>query len=120
MQRIAIETAEDRAKLQSYFFIRESESIDFLNRVEAIAPQAGVTLETEGLKQVEGKEDGYVWIESQFSFSGSRDDVQRFVRILETLPYQLRLTNLEMSAQSSSLWEALVTIKVRVLDYDSQ
>lgn len=118
LQRIAEETVSDREKVSSYFLFRESDSIDFLNKVESLAPEAGVVLKTEGLELIEDKVDDSEWIEVQFSFVGSRENVQRFIKVLETLPYVLRVTDINMSARSSTEWSVRLTLKVIVSTYD--
>jgi hypothetical protein len=118
LQRLADDSTEDRARLQSFFLRQESDSIDFLNRVETIAPSAGVALETNELKSLKEKDSEEEWVQASFSFSGSRENVQNFVQVLETLPYVLRLTDLEMDARSTTIWQAEVTLQVRVLPYD--
>lgn len=118
LQRIAEESATDRLQLSSYFFSSESESIDFLNMVENLAPETGVTLETDTLNLIEDAEDGKQWVEIGFSFEGSRNRVQNFLRILEELPYVAKIMKIEMSATSQSKWESQVTMRVRVLTYD--
>lgn len=117
LQRLADETALEREELQTYFLAKESESIDFLNLVESLAPQVGVSLSTVSLEEV--IEDGNVaWVEPTFSFSGSRDRVGNFIKILETLPYVLRISSVDMASNAGSKWEVQVTMQVRVLSYD--
>lgn len=116
--RLADETAIDREQLQTYYLEREGDSIDFLSRVESTAPKAGVHLETNELSLVEEKGQEGAWVSASFTFSGDKQAVQRFVQILETLPYVQRLVNVTMKAQSPALWEAGVTMQVRILSYD--
>lgn len=118
LKKISEETTQDRKQLQSYFLEKESNSIDFLNMVESLAPQAGVQLNTEGLDVLDSDGSGAKWIEVSFVFSASRERVQNFVKVLETLPYVLRLTSVEMDGMSASEWEARVTMQVQILDYD--
>ena len=117
LQRLANETEADREKLSNYFLLRESDSITFLSEIETLAPRLGLLLETEGLKQLLG-EDKTSWIEASFSVSGSRQNIERFVQILEALPYVSRVTSIEMEAQSSDSWFAEITIQVQLLNYD--
>ncbi len=117
LQRIAEDSKADRDQVQSYFLQKESDSIDFLNHVESLAPGAGVVLETNELKLLT-EDGGANWIQATFSFSGSRFNVQNFIQALETLPYVVQLTNVKMEAQSSMLWQASVVMQVQVLTYD--
>lgn len=118
LQRLAEESSEDRMQLRSYFLERESDSIDFLNLIERIGPEAGVILEMNGLESVTDPSDQSKWIEAVFAFSGTREQVERFIQILESVPYVSRVTAIEMNARSSTEWRASVTIQVRVLAYD--
>lgn len=118
LQRIAEESIADREQVRSYFLEQESDSIDFLNLIEAIAPEAGVVLATDALGLIVDPSDQSQWIEATFSFSGSREEVERFIRILESVPYVSRVTSIEMNARSSTEWRASVIIQVRVLAYD--
>jgi len=118
-RRIAEETQEERLQLESYFLLKESDSIDFLNNIESIAPQAGVVLQTSSLDTVVDPSDNSQWIEVDFSFSGSRSRVREFVEVLEELPYVSRMMSLNVTMQNQGQWQAEVTMRVRVLAYDS-
>ena len=117
LQRLSEDTEVDRVLLKSYFLEQESNSIDFLNLVESIAPEAGVDLKTDKLDVLKRKGEESEWIEATFTFSASRERVLNFIQVLETLPYVLRLTTIEMSLKSASSWQAQVTMQVQILDY---
>jgi len=121
LRRVAEESSAERSKLSEYFFAGESESIDFLNMVEQLAPEAGVTLETNSLNLIEGteSEDEKQWVEMGFSFEGSRSRVQNFITILEELPYVLKVITVDIVAADQTRWQAQVTMRVRVLNYDT-
>lgn len=117
--RLAEETTKEREELQTYFLEQEGDSIDFLYYVESvIAPRAGVVLETNDLTVIKEEDSEEAWLNVSISFSGTRQAVQKFVQILETMPYVQHLTELQMSARSSSLWQADVTMQIRILTYD--
>jgi len=118
LRRIAEESADDRTQLRSYFFSSESESIDFLNTVERLAPAAGVTLKTDSLNLIEDAKDGTQWVEIGFSFEGSRSRVQNFLTVLEELPYVAKIVTVSMTATNQARWQSQVTMRVRVLTYD--
>jgi len=118
LRRIAEESADDRTQLRSYFFSSESESIDFLNTVERLAPEAGVTLKTDSLNLIEDAKDGTQWVEIGFSFEGSRNRVQNFLTVLEELPYVAKIVTVNMTATNQTKWQSQVTMRVRVLTYD--
>jgi hypothetical protein len=116
LKRQAQETEAERALLASYFLARQSDGIDFLNQVEALAPRLGVTLETESLES----DPAGKWIAPSFIFSGTKEAVFHFIKVLETLPYVQRITEVSLEARSSNNWEAKVTMKVQVLEYEDQ
>lgn len=118
LRSITEETVTERAEIREYFLTNESESIEFLTYVEELAPQAGVTLTTESLEAITDA-DQQDWIEVDFRFQGTRTEVQRFVKILENLPFLGRLTRLEIASQSSQTWVADVTMVVRILSYEN-
>jgi len=117
LKRTADETVSDREQLKSYFLEQESDSIDFLNKVESLAPIVGVKLQTSGLESVVNSADDTKWIQAEFSFSGSRAQIDRFIKILETLPLVLKIKSIEMVTKSNTEWQATVAIQVQVLSY---
>lgn len=118
--RTAEDSAGDRRLLQQYFLERESDSIDFLNYIETLAPSAGVIIagEKTTLDVVKEKDGTTSWVTASFAFSGTRHNVQNFIQILETLPYVSRSTQVAMQVRAANNWEANVTIQVRVLAYE--
>lgn len=116
LQRIAQNSVEARDELGSYFLLRESDSIAFLSEIETIAPTVGVDLETTGLVQI--TQDNKDWIQATFSITGSRENVQRFVQILENIPYVSRITSVNMTGNTAGSWQADIVIQVQLLSYD--
>lgn len=117
-QRLAEETISERNLLQSYFLEKAGDSIDFLNQVEDLAPQVGISLETKGLESFTDKTDGSEWIKVDFVFSGSKNNVNKFINILENFPYVSRLNEISLVSKNGTQWEATVKMQVRVLAYD--
>ena len=118
LQKISEDTTEDRETLYGYFLKNESSSIDFLNLVESLAPEAGVALSTENLEIVSDTSTNTSWVEASFSYTASRERVEAFLEILETLPYVLRIEDYTMSRKAVGEWQAQVTMRVQVLNYD--
>jgi hypothetical protein len=117
-QRLLEDTKEEREVLQNYYLARASDSIDFLNQVEALAPSLGINLETRGLESFTDAADSSEWIKVDFDFSGSRENVQKFIKILENFPYVSRVTEVSLIARSNTEWNATVKMQVRILPYD--
>jgi len=119
LRRTAEETTDSRNQLQQLFFLRGGDSVDFLNEVEALAPRTGVTVETESLTEIVEADTGDQWLEKSFAITGLHEDVERFVSLLENLPYAVRLTDLMLTERSSTISAADVTLQVRLLQYES-
>jgi hypothetical protein len=112
LQKIFEETKTERDRLSKYFLKQGSDSIDFLNKVEALAPQAGVSLKTDSLEEFSDKKTGAKWIIVKFSFAGSQTDVERFVTILEQLPYFSQVMGVTIKTSAANGWQANVTMRV--------
>lgn len=120
MQRIAEESAADRQLLASYFLDQESDSIDFLNTVEALAPQAGVVLKTDSLQKDTDKKTKKEWLTVKFTFNGEYQNVTDFIKTLENIPYLAEITEVVLKARASDNWEANVTMRVNLYSYDDK
>lgn len=118
LQKTSEESAQDRQTVEQYFLPQSSDSIDFLNRVEQLAPQSRVTLKTDGLEEASDEKTKQKWIEAKFSFSGTQENVENFIHILETAPYLSRVTSVTLNARSLDNWEAKVTMRVFILSYE--
>jgi hypothetical protein len=120
LRELAVTTTDDRGRLLKHFFLQEQEvGIDFLNFVESIAPQYDVELKTKTLDMLES--DSFVtWGEVTFSISGFREELQTFVKVLENLPYVVRLTNLSFSNRTDGFWQGEVTLVVGIVAYENE
>jgi hypothetical protein len=70
------------------------------------------------LQKVFEKETKKEWIEVSFTFSGQQADVERFIEILERLPYLSYITTLDYAAPSLDNWEANITMRIFIFGYD--
>ena len=113
LQGIFERSKEDRERLSGYFLGQGSETIDFLNKIEPLAPESGVTLKIEGLDEAKDKKTGVVKsIDVKVTFSGTRANVERFVKILERLPYFLQVSSVSLKSRALNDWQASVSLKV--------
>jgi hypothetical protein len=113
--KITEDSQVDRELLSSYFLQQEGDSVDVLNFVENLAPTLGLSIKTSGLDLVAGEDD---WVTVTFSFSGSRDRVQKFIQLLENLPHVSQVMSAEMKALSSTEWQSSVTVYMKIMSYD--
>jgi hypothetical protein len=118
LQKIAEESKTDREQLDRYFLPHVGESITFLTQVETLAPQNGITLKTDALEEGGDKKTKEKWVDAKFTFSGTRSDVERFISILENLPFVSRTTSVQLSARAANNWEAKVTIRVFITNHE--
>lgn len=118
MHKISLETTEERSLLKSHFLEREGSSIDFLNYVESLAKKTSIDLVTNELGVVDSKEGELKWIEATFSLESSRENIQQFIKVLETVPYVSRITGTAMTSRLGDNWKAVITMRVMILDHD--
>jgi predicted PurR-regulated permease PerM len=117
VQRTNIETQDTRKELQSYFLQSQSDSIDFLNFIEAQAAASGVELTTNTPTEV--VTDSATYLSVGYEFTGSLNRVENFIQQLENIPYVSQLENLSLTQRSGNTWQAQVDIIVHVLNYET-
>ena len=117
LQRTADETVDEREQLRSLFLTSNTDSINFLNLVEELAPRQGLELVTEEAEEVV-TEDGPSWLVVNFSFNGTQSAVTNFIKVLETLPYVLQIDSIDMGSTTGSEWQANAIVRVQLLNYD--
>lgn len=116
LQKLVQETVGERSELRSYFLESQSDSIDFLNYIEQLASERGVTLETINPQEITVEEQSFLSV--QYALEGSLRQVEGFVQLLENIPYVSQLTAVQLRRESNVLWQADVTINVAVLTYE--
>lgn len=115
MRRTLENASADVSALDDMFLKRESDSIDFLNLIEAQARNSDVSLTTEALSAEGGEEDRHLLV--RYSFAGAKTNVRNFIKILEQSQYLAKITGLDLREQSSGSWEAEVTVRVNLFMY---
>lgn len=118
LQRKYETSTSDRQQLQSLFLLSEADSVELLNYVESLAPEMGMSLQTERAELSPTEEDSG-WAVIDFSLVGSRSAVENYIKIIETLPYVLRVDDVSLINSSGSEWKAETTVRVQYLNYDS-
>ena len=113
LQKLTTETAADRDELNGYYLASQSDSIDFLNFIEALADQNGVELVTNSATENERRGGSELTV--RYGISGTEAELDRFVRLLETMPYVSELTALTLTKQTGVTWDADVTVSVYIL-----
>lgn len=115
LQKVSEESEEQRKILTSYYLTQSGDSISFLTKVEALAPKLGVNLETDSLSDGKDKKTKDEWVEARFVFNGSRENVERFISVLESVPYLSEITAVQLTEKDGQNWEASVTMRVYLI-----
>ncbi len=114
LERISDDTLDERAKLASYFLPTGSERVKFLDAMTALAPQVGINLDFQQIQE-RGAGTDDAWVDMTLAVSGSRNRVQNFVKILETLPYVTRVNNISVSSNGGN-WQGSIDVQIRVMN----
>jgi len=107
------DTATLRSSLDSYF-IRSSGAVLFLEKIEALGKQTGVSLHTSSYTVVPKTSI----LEDQFSADGTFSELYNLLSLVESLPYQIVIKNvsftknstIESDSGSKQSWTAVFTV----------
>ena len=98
LSRIIRESKADRDNLDLHFITKETTS-NFIEELESLAIRSGVILKIRSLNV--GKEDKQVnkpsYLKFDLRFDGSFPRVFKFLKILENLPYRIRLNMVKVA-----------------------
>ncbi len=98
------ETKKDHEELQTYLLTEEG-TINFLTMAENLAKEGEVELVTDVLKVEEKEKSQFDTLTITFSTKGMKSRVYSFVKLLETLPYNVRIESISIQAQTESQTE---------------
>jgi len=90
------DTAVLRSSLDSYF-IRSSESVLFLEKIETLGKQTGVSLHTSSYVVV--PKTGI--LEDQFFADGTFSELYNLLALIESMPYQISVKNVNFIKNST-------------------
>ncbi len=113
MKRLVGETEVERAQLAGTFFKSEGDSIAFLGDIEKLARDLGLNLKTEALDKVVNK-DKQEFIKATFSYSGRKDLVLDFSRLLELSPYHSQVEALSIGRTETGDWSGKMTLVITI------
>lgn len=102
------ETTESRA-IVAGAFLRGSELISFIEKLESLAKTAGVDFNLDEPKSLAGKTGG---LHLTFSATGSFTGLYRFLALLENLPYRIDWNSLDWSQKSGTTWSGIFDLTV--------
>jgi hypothetical protein len=115
LQREAQSSEIQRAELESFFLFQDDAVSDFLDIIEVAAPQQGLSLEIEDLANITA--DGRDWVEVFMRIEGSRSELERFIRLLDSVPFVSRLTSVSLNNSRGDIWTAHIQIQIQLLTY---
>ncbi len=102
-------TKTDREEMQHYV-LTEDETITFLADTEAMATAQGVTISTDALTVVNGKD--FNTLKVNFTLEGDARSVHAVIQVLETLPYMSYINRLSLEGGAAGAAEAAVELMV--------
>lgn len=113
--RLAQETEAERLSLAKGFFKEEGDSIAFLGEIETLASTLGLKLRTNNLEKVVDKTTKQERIVINFIFSGQKDIVFNFSKLMEVAPYHSLVENLSLrKMQEANEWEGNLTMSITI------
>lgn len=101
-------------------FVKSGDVVPFLNNIEALAPKVGARAETASVDISNDKTSLLVRIEVEGSFNS----IYKFIKLLENSPYQLELSNVDLSesgmmgANKLPIWNADLSIRILSFIYN--
>lgn len=108
------QTEKQREVLASAFLTSENDGIELLNTIETEAPKAGLVLSDSFIESiVDPNSPDQGEIAMSFSYTGTKDKVYDFSRMLETMPMQARVDLLQI-LQTEEGWSAQVKLKITI------
>ena len=113
VKRLVSETENERATLASAFFKNEGDSITFLGDIEEVARDLGLELKTEELDKIVGK-DKQEFIKATFIYSGRKDLVFDFSRLLELSPYHAEIEAVSLDRTDNGNWKGKTTMMISI------
>ncbi len=114
VESLLASTKSDRDKINSYF-IKESDTINFISSIESAASQIGVDLKTNELSIEKAVADDPLSTDKLsvgFTFSGSENQVKKFINFIENIPYHKSITSLDLVKEDSQTWKSTVLIEL--------
>jgi hypothetical protein len=116
VMRVLEGSADDRAKLSSYF-ISTKDTITFISELESAAASLGVTMQTTGLSITPATTVGGVvnppLLSVGVQFKGAEAAVKKYISLLENVPYYTQMNTFSLSGEKATgEWTAVTTLTI--------
>lgn len=108
------DTKEDRQDIHSKFIKNEDDTIYFLNEIETLASRFGLSFDTVNLNNVMNKGGEVEAVEIDFKYSGEKDEVINFTKLIENIPYHSYAEKLSLKKVTNDVWDGEISIIVTV------
>ncbi len=104
------ETEQEREAVSEKFLKDENDLIYFLTEIEGLAPKLGLTVETDNIENVLNEEKKLEAIKVSFIYSGQKNKVMDFTKLIENIPYHSYVDTLSLTELASGNWEGKITV----------
>lgn len=113
VKKLISDTAGPREQVATYYLQSTSDSIVFLNYIEQLAGTNGINLET--VRAVDVVQNEQTVLQVSYRIQGPLAPIERFVALLEAIPYVSEMVSLVLQQQSAGQWQADVQLDVPIL-----
>lgn len=120
-EKILAETVDEQQKINSYI-LSDQDTVSFIEQIENLGKKADVTLEVDsiGTADLSGKQkDQWGYLTLQISTKGSWAHIFDSMMMLESLPYQVEISNVmverepvDSSKKQPIIWDGHFTLSV--------
>ncbi len=112
------DTEPDVQKLSTRFISSEG-SVAFIDTIESLGRETGITVSTESIKVIESKDDKDIFetLELVLTTQGPWSNTYKFLALLETLPYKLSIHNTAFTRHDETVVNLSTTTKPTAKKY---
>ncbi len=100
LHKAAANTSDEKGKISSYI-VRPGGSVDFITNIEQVAAASRLSYNTDRIEAKDVPELGdsqKELLEVAFSASGNWSDLVRFVKLVELMPYGMKIQRVEFTS----------------------
>ncbi len=94
------------------FFVAKGDEVEFIESIEALAKNRGLLFEIDTISQSPINDDKKEDIVVSIDIEGSWANVTNFIKELESLPFGVSITKVELDTKSGGVWAGLVEFAV--------
>lgn len=100
LRKAAENTSEESSKISSYI-VRSGGSVDFITNIEQVAAASGLVYNTDRIEAINNPEldiGQKELLEVSFSVSGNWSSLIRFLKLVENMPYGIKILRFELTS----------------------